>query len=120
MQTQGSTGTSAVIKPETKKRRVFSGMQPTGGLHLGNYLGAIKGWVQRQSEKDNFFCIVDLHAITAQHDPAELLGQTRSLAAMYFAAGLDPDQCTVFIQSHVPAHEECCWLLNCITPIGWL
>jgi tryptophanyl-tRNA synthetase len=120
MQTQVSAGTSAVKESETRKRRVFSGMQPTGSLQLGNYLGAIKGWVQRQSEKENFFCIVDLHAITVTQDPAELLGQTRSLAAMYFAAGLDPDQCTVFIQSHVPTHAECCWLLNCITPIGWL
>ena len=120
MQTRESTGTSADIGAETKKRRVFSGMQPTAGLHLGNYLGAIKGWVQRQSERDNFFCIVDLHAITMPQDPAELLGQTRYLAALYFAAGLDPDQCTVFIQSHVPAHAEACWLLNCITPIGWL
>ena len=102
------------------KRRVFSGIQPSGSVQLGNYLGAIKGWVERQSEKENFFCIVDLHAITVQQDPAELRRETRSLAAMLFAAGLDPDQCTVFVQSHVTAHAEGCWMLNCVTPLGWL
>ena len=102
------------------KRRVFSGIQPSGSVQLGNYLGAIKGWVERQSEKENFFCIVDLHAITVQQDPAELRRETRSLAAMLFAAGLDPEQCTVFVQSHVTAHAEGCWMLNCVTPLGWL
>ena len=101
-------------------RRVFSGIQPSGDVQLGNYLGAIKGWVERQAEKTNFFCIVDLHALTVGQDPEELKQQTRSLAAMLFAAGLSPDKCTVFIQSHVPAHAEACWLLNCVTPIGWL
>ena len=102
------------------KRRVFSGIQPSGSVQLGNYLGAIKGWVERQSEKENFFCIVDLHAITVQQDPAELRRETRSLAAMLFAAGLDPEQCTVFVQSHVTAHAEGCWMLNCVTPLaGW-
>ena len=102
------------------KKRVFSGIQPSGDVQLGNYLGAIKGWVERQSDKENFFCIVDLHALTALQDPDELRQQTRSLAAMLFAAGLDPDQCTVFIQSHVAAHAEACWVLNCVTPVGWL
>ena len=102
------------------KRRVFSGIQPSGSVQLGNYLGAIKGWAARQSEKENFFCIVDLHAITVQQDPEELRRETRSLAAMLFAAGLDPEQCTVFVQSHVTAHAEGCWLLNCVTPLGWL
>ena len=105
---------------EATKRRVFSGIQPSGELHLGNYLGAIKGWVQRQSEKENFFCIVDLHAITVPQDPEEMLAQTRSAAALLFAAGLDPSQCAVFIQSHVTAHAEGCWILNCVTPVGWL
>lgn len=101
-------------------RTVFSGIQPSGDVQLGNYIGAIKGWVDRQSEKENYFCIVDLHALTVPQDPEELRHQTRSLAAMLFAAGLDPDQCTVFVQSHVTAHAEACWLLNCVTPIGWL
>ena len=103
-----------------RHRTVFSGIQPSGDMQLGNYLGAVKGWVERQSEKKNYFCIVDLHAITAQQDPEELRHQTRSLAAMLFAAGLDPNLCTIFVQSHVPAHAEGCWLLNCVTPLGWL
>ena len=103
-----------------ERRRVFSGIQPSGDLHLGNYLGAIKGWVERQSEKENFFCIVDLHAITVSQDPDELRAQTRSLAAMLFAAGLDPSESTVFIQSHVSVHAEAAWILNCVTPMGWL
>jgi tryptophanyl-tRNA synthetase len=104
----------------TQKRRVFSGIQPSGDLHLGNYLGAIKGWVNRQEEKENFFCIVDLHAITVLQDPDELCRQTRAVAAMYFASGLDPSKCTVFVQSHVTEHAEACWILNCVTPVGWL
>lgn len=102
------------------KRRVFSGIQPSGEVQLGNYLGAIKGWVERQEEKVNFFCLVDLHAITVYQDPEELRKQTRSLAAVLFAAGLHPDKSTVFVQSHVAAHAESCWVLNCITPMGWL
>ena len=102
------------------RRRVFSGIQPSGDVQLGNYLGAIKGWADRQAEKENFFCIVDLHALTTPQDPDELRHQTRSLAAMLFAAGLDPDKSTIFIQSHVTAHAEGCWLLNCVTPVGWL
>ena len=120
MKAEQMTGPDATETREAGKRRVFSGIQPSGDVHLGNYLGAIKGWVQRQSEKENFFCIVDLHAITVPQDPEELRSQTRSLAAILFAAGLDPSQCTVFIQSHVAAHAEGCWLLNCVTPVGWL
>ena len=104
---------------ETRKR-VFSGIQPSGELHLGNYLGAIKGWVDRQNDKENFFCIVDLHAITVPQDPEMLRKRTLSVAAMLLASGLSPDKCTLFIQSHVTAHAEGCWLLNCVTPIGWL
>ena len=100
--------------------RVFSGIQPSGDVQLGNYLGAIKGWVDRQDEKDNFFCIVDLHALTVYQDPNNLNHQIKSLAAILFAAGLDPAKCSVFIQSHVKEHSELCWLLNCITPNGWL
>ena len=101
-------------------RRVFSGIQPSGDMQLGNYLGAIKQWVQRQRERVNYFCIVDLHALTVQQDPETLVRQTRSLAAIFLASGLDPRACTLFVQSHVSAHAEACWLLNCVTPIGWL
>ena len=110
-----------ISEPRTAEmRRVFSGIQPSGEVQLGNYLGAIKGWVERQEEKVNFFCLVDLHAITVYQDPEELRKQTRSLAAVLFAAGLHPDKSTVFIQSHVAAHAESCWVLNCVTPMGWL
>ena len=110
-----------ISEPRTAEmRRVFSGIQPSGEVQLGNYLGAIKGWVERQEEKVNFFCLVDLHAITVYQDPEELRKQTRSLAAVLFAAGLHPDKSTVFVQSHVAAHAESCWVLNCVTPMGWL
>src|SRR5919202_891876 len=100
--------------------RVLSGVQPSGNLHLGNYLGAIKRWVDYQEQFDNFFCIVDLHAITVPQDPEDLRRQTRELAAFYLAAGIDPAKSTVFVQSHVPAHTELAWILNCVTPMGWL
>ena len=103
-----------------KKKVVFSGVQPSGDPQLGNYLGAFKGWVERQEEKINYFCIVDLHALTVAPDPEELRKQTRELAAILFACGLDPKKTTLFVQSHVSAHAESCWLLNCVTPIGWL
>jgi tryptophanyl-tRNA synthetase len=103
-----------------RRSRVLSGIQPTAGLHLGNYLGAIKGWVTRQSEKENLFCIVDLHAITVPHNPDELRKNSIELLATYIACGLDPAQCTLFLQSHVRAHVEAAWLLTCITPLGWL
>ncbi|GAB4165756.1 MAG: tryptophan--tRNA ligase [Candidatus Promineifilaceae bacterium] len=102
------------------KKVVFSGIQPTGNIHLGNYLGAVRNWVRQQAEKVNFFCVVDLHSLTVPQDPQELRFQTRSLAAMLLAAGIDPDKSTLFVQSHVTAHAEACWLLNCITPLGWL
>lgn len=103
-----------------KKRRVFSGVQPSGDLHIGNYLGAIRRWAAEQHEKDNFFCVVDLHAITVYQDPEVLRRMTRDVAALYIACGIDPHQSTIFIQSHVPAHAECAWILNCVTPVGWL
>ena len=103
-----------------KKKIVFSGVQPSGDAQLGNYLGAFKGWVDRQEEKINFFCIVDLHALTVNPDPDELRRQTRELAATLIACGLNPHKSTLFVQSHVTAHAESCWLLNCVTPIGWL
>jgi tryptophanyl-tRNA synthetase len=103
-----------------KKQRVLSGVQPTGSLHLGNYLGAIDQWVAGQDLYDNFFCVVDLHAITLPQDPAALRASTLTSAALYLAAGIDPKRSVVFVQSHVPAHAELAWLLNCITPITWL
>ena len=102
------------------KKRVLSGIQPSGNIHLGNYLGAVKNWVAGQDEKENFFCVVDLHSITVYQDPTELRFQTRALAAMLLAAGIDPQKSTLFVQSHVTAHAEACWLLNCVTPLGWL
>ena len=102
------------------KKRVFSGIQPTGNTHVGNYLGAIRNWVAKQEEKENFFCVVDLHSLTVPQDPAELRFETRAMAAVLLASGIDPAKSTLFIQSHVAAHAEGCWLLNCITPLGWL
>ena len=101
-------------------RRVFSGIQPSGHLHLGNYLGAIRHWVRRQDERENFICVVDLHAITVWQDPEELRRQVRELTAMLLAAGIDPERTTLFVQSHVRAHGECSWLFSCVTPLGWL
>lgn len=105
---------------KNKKRRVFSGVQPSGQIHIGNYLGALRRWVAQQADKENFFCIVDLHAITIPKDPETLRGLIRDAAAVYLAVGLDPSVSAIFIQSHVPAHAECCWILNCVTPLGWL
>ena len=100
--------------------RVLSGVQPTGALHLGNWLGAIRNWVALQDSHETFFCVVDLHAITVPHDPARLAEDTLAMAAIYLACGIDPDRSTVFVQSHVPAHSELAWLLNCVTPLNWL
>ena len=96
-----------------KKKRVLSGIQPTGGLHLGNYLGAIKQWVERQDDRESFICIVDLHAITVWQEPEALRENTRQLAALLIAAGIDPERTTLFVQSHVRAHAEACWLFTC-------
>jgi tryptophanyl-tRNA synthetase len=102
------------------KPRVFSGIQPSGMFHIGNYLGAIRRWVAEQEEKENYFCIVDLHAITEYQEPKVLHRLTRELAAVYLASGLDPQKCTIFVQSHVHEHAELTWILNCVTPVGWL
>jgi tryptophanyl-tRNA synthetase len=102
------------------KKRVLSGVQPTGNLHIGNYLGAIRNWVESQVNYENFFCVVDLHAITAPHNPSELAENTRRMAALYIACGIDPQLSTIFVQSHISAHAELTWLLNCITPLNWL
>jgi tryptophanyl-tRNA synthetase len=100
--------------------RIFSGIQPTGNLHLGNYLGAIRNWVALQRDFECIFCIVDLHALTLPQDPAELRSSTREVTAAYIASGVDPERCTIFNQSMVPAHSELAWLLGCLTPLGWL
>ena len=100
--------------------RIFSGIQPTGNLHLGNYLGAIRNWVQLQHDYECIFCIVDLHALTAPQDPDELRQATREVTAAYIAAGIDPEACIIFNQSMVAAHPELAWLLGCLTPLGWL
>jgi tryptophanyl-tRNA synthetase len=102
------------------KTRVFSGMQPTGNLHIGNYLGALKNWVRIQSDYECIFCIVDLHAVTIYQDPAELRAKILEIAALYLAAGIDPKVCSIMVQSAVPAHAELAWMLTCVTPIGWL
>lgn len=102
------------------RQRVLSGVQPTGILHLGNYLGAIRNWVEGQSQYDNFLFIADLHAITVPHNPATLATDTYTLAALYLACGLNLNYSTIFVQSHVSAHSELTWLLNCITPLNWL
>jgi tryptophanyl-tRNA synthetase len=101
-------------------QRILSGVQPTGNLHLGNYLGAIQNWVEIQKDYDSFFCVVDLHAITVPHDPKVLAANTRAIAALYLACGISLDHSTIFVQSHVKAHSELAWLLNCVTPLNWL
>ena len=100
--------------------RIFSGIQPTGNLHLGNYLGAIRNWVALQHDYECIFCIVDLHALTQPQDPDELRTATREVTAAYIAAGIDPEHCIIFNQSMVSAHAELGWLLGCLTPLGWL
>ncbi len=100
------------------KKRIFSGIQPSGKLHIGNYLGAIQNWVSLQDEYDSIFCIVDLHAITAHQNPEELKKNTLEIAKIYLAAGLDPEKCSIFIQSHVSEHAELAWILNTITKNG--
>jgi len=102
------------------KKRIFSGAQPTGQLHIGNYLGALKNWVKLQDEFEAFYCIVNLHAITLPQDPATLKKATLDLARIYLAAGIDPDKSTIFIQSDVPEHAELTWVLSCISRMGEL
>lgn len=103
-----------------EKKIVFSGIQPTGKLHLGNYLGAIKHWATDQDTNRGIFCIVDLHAITIYQKPDTLRTQTRELAGLLLACGIDPQKSLLFVQSHVSAHAELAWILNCIAPVGWL
>lgn len=100
--------------------RIFSGVQPTGNLHLGNYLGAIRNWVDMQNSYECIFCIVDLHAITVPQDPEALRKATREVTAAYIACGIDPEKATIFNQSMVSVHAELAWILGCFTPLGWL
>jgi tryptophanyl-tRNA synthetase len=100
--------------------RVFSGIQPSGELHLGNYLGALRNFVVDQHTHDSFFCIVDLHALTVPQDPAALRAKTVELANLYLACGLDPEVCTLFVQSHVHEHAELAWLIDCTVSVGEL
>ncbi len=102
------------------KPRVLSGVQPSGNLHIGNYLGALKNWVQIQYDYESIFCIVDLHAITLYQNPRELRAKIVELAALFLAAGIDPKHSTIVVQSTVHGHAELAWLLTCVTPIGWL
>jgi len=115
----GSFIMSELVTPE-KKKTIFSGMQPSGALTLGSYMGALQNWVRFSEEYDCFYCIVDLHAITARQEPAELRRRCLEQIAQYIACGLDPDTCCLFIQSHVPAHAELAWVLNCYTMFGEL
>ncbi|OLL97529.1 Tryptophanyl-tRNA synthetase [Pseudonocardia sp. Ae406_Ps2] len=104
---------------DAHRPRVLSGIQPTAdSFHLGNYLGALRQWVALQDDHEAFYCVVDLHAITVEHDPAELARRTRVAAAQLLGLGLDPDRCTLFVQSHVPEHARLSWILECITGFG--
>lgn len=105
---------------EENKKVIFSGIQPSGNLTIGNYLGALKNWVKLQDQYDCYFCVVDLHAITVRQEPKDLRRRTLEVIAIYIASGIDPEKNTVFIQSHVPTHSEAAWLLNCYTYIGEL
>ena len=103
-------------------KKIFSGVQPTGNLHLGNYIGAIKNFVDLQNNRDNncIFCVVDLHAITVMQDPIELKNNIRETAAAFIASGIDPKKSLIFNQSLVPAHSEGSWILGCVARMGWL
>jgi tryptophanyl-tRNA synthetase len=102
------------------KPRIFSGMQPSGVLHIGNYLGALRNWTEIQYDYEPIFCIVDQHAITVYQDPKELEERCEQLAALYIAAGIDPAHCAVFVQSQISGHVELAWIFTCVTPYGWL
>lgn len=102
------------------KARVLSGVQPSGQLHLGNYLGALKNWAEIQNNYESIFCIVDLHAITVRQDPKELAKKIRETAALFIAAGIDPKESSIVVQSSVSGHAELAWMLTCVTPLGWL
>lgn len=119
---------SIALKPASKwreerflqKKRIFSGIQPTGSIHIGNYLGAIRHWVALQGEFENIFCIVDLHAISIPQTPETLKSKTREIAALLLASGVDPKRSAVFVQSQISAHAELAWILSCVIPMGWM
>jgi len=102
------------------KKRVFSGIQPTGEIHIGRYLGATRHWVAMQEDYDNIICVVDLHAITVSQDPVLLKARIREFAGLLLATGIDPERNILFVQSHVSAHSELAWILNCFIPMGWM
>src|ERR1700752_183202 len=101
-------------------KRIFSGAQPTGNVHLGNYLGALRNWVALQHEYESFFCIVNIHALTIPQDPSLLAQKTRELARVYLAVGIDPEVSTIFVQSDVSEHAQLTWILNCIARMSEL
>src|SRR3970282_1122447 len=107
-------------KGSDMKKRLFSGIQPSGDVHIGNYLGAIRNWVRMIDQDDCIFCIVDYHAITIEYNPEEMQKRILNAAAVNIAAGLDPDKCIIFVQSYVPEHTELAWILNTVTPMGHL
>ncbi|MEL7330480.1 MAG: tryptophan--tRNA ligase, partial [Cyanobacteria bacterium J06559_1] len=100
--------------------RILSGIQTTGNMHLGNYLGAIRNWVELQKDHECFLFMADLHAVTVPHDPKVLAENTLKIAATYIACGIDPKTSTIFVQSQLPEHSELAWLFNCVTPLNWL
>lgn len=104
----------------TGKQRVLSGVQPSGNLTIGNYLGALSQWAAEYQRYESYFCVVDMHALTVPHDPQALAAKTREVAGLYIASGIDPEVATIFVQSQVTAHAELAWILNCMTPVGWL
>jgi tryptophanyl-tRNA synthetase len=121
MTTDLAAGTArAPLAADSVRPRIFSGIQPSGILHLGNDLGAIRNYVRLQDEYEAIYCIVDYHALTSLHDPELLRSQTREMAASLLALGLDPDRCTLFVQSHRPEHTELMWLLCTVTPVSWV
>ena len=109
-----------MISYDDRMARVLSGIQPSGAMHLGNYFGAVRTWVEDQDRSDAYFCVVDLHALTLAIDPEDLRRQTRETASLLLASGLDPARCTLFVQSHVPAHQQLTWLLECTATMGEL
>jgi len=115
-----ATAPDRALASQPTAPRTFSGIQPSGVAHLGNDLGAIRNYVRLQNEYDAIYCIVDYHALTSTHDPDLLRSRTRDMAASLLALGLDPDKCTLFVQSHRPEHTELAWLLMTVTPVSWL
>ena len=109
-----------MTKSASKSNRIFSGIQPTGNLHLGNYLGAIRNWVTLQDDFESIYCVVDLHAVTVPQDPAQLRNSTREVTASLIASGISPERSVLFNQSRVPQHAQLAWIFNCVARLGWL